>query len=112
MNPSAQRLLHPNFERRAGNASPDGRARGTANGRAVTIRASYARLTHGARQARACRICAGGAGRVSSAAPARTQEWPEDVIRLVSDWVEIDADGLFTIVLTGRSAQPASIRAN
>src|SRR3990170_1013024 len=47
----AQRLLHPTLADAPGNAASWSQsARGTANGRPVTIRASYAKLTYGARQ--------------------------------------------------------------
>jgi PAS domain S-box-containing protein len=98
----AQRLLHPNLNDAPANATSwTVAARGTANGRAVTIRASYARLTYGARQKPAL---AGFVQVVPDESDVArrllaTQERLEDVIRLVSDWVwEIDADGLFSIV--------------
>ncbi|HKP22245.1 MAG TPA: hypothetical protein VJV39_00160, partial [Dongiaceae bacterium] len=49
--PEAQRLLHPNLADAPVNATSwTVAARGSANGRPVTIRASYAKLTYGARQ--------------------------------------------------------------
>jgi PAS domain S-box-containing protein len=98
----AQRLLHPNPVDAPTNATSwTVSARGSANGRPVTIRASYAKLTYGARQKPAL---AGfvqvvpdesdGALRLMA-----TQERLEDIIRLVSDWIwETSADGIFTIV--------------
>ena len=98
----AQRLLHPNLAEAPDNAASwTVSARGNANGRPITIRASYAKLTYGARQKPAL---AGfvqvvpdesdGALRLMA-----TQERLEDIIRLVSDWIwETGADGIFTIV--------------
>ena len=98
----AQRLLHPNLADAPANATSwTVAARGTVNGRAVTIRASYAKLTYGARQKPAL---AGFVQVVPDESDVArrllaTQERLEDVVRLVSDWVwEIDADSLFTIV--------------
>jgi PAS domain S-box-containing protein len=98
----AQRLLHPNLADAPGNAASwDQSARGTANGRPVTIRASYAKLTYGARQKPALAGLVQVVPDESDLARRQmaTQERLEDIIRLVSDWIwETDADGLFTIV--------------
>jgi PAS domain S-box-containing protein len=100
--PDAQRLLHPSFDDAPANAdSWTVAARATTNGRGITVRASYARLTYGPRQKSAL---AGFAQVVPDESDAArrlltTQERLEDVIRLVSDWVwETDASGRFTIV--------------
>jgi PAS domain S-box-containing protein len=98
----AQRLLHPSLGDAPGGAqSWSATAHGIANGRAVTVRASYAKLTYGARQKPAL---AGFVQVVPDESDIvkrlmATQERLEDVIRMVSDWVwEIDPDGNFTVV--------------
>jgi PAS domain S-box-containing protein len=98
----AQRLLHPNASDAPGGAgSWTASARGIANGRPVTIRASYANLIYGARQKPAL---AGFVQVVPDESDVArrlmaTQERLEDVIRLVSDWVwEVEPDGTFSIV--------------
>ncbi len=100
--PEAQRLLHPNLADGPTLATSwTESARGNADGRSVTIRASYARLTYGPRRKQAL------AGIVQVVPDESdivrrllaTQERLEDIIRLVSDWVwETDAGGLLTVV--------------
>ena len=98
----AQRLLHPNIaDAPAGTASWSASARGIANGRPVTIRASYAKLTYGARQKPALAGIVQVVPDESDVARRlmATQERLEDIVRLVSDWVwETDPDGTFTVV--------------
>jgi PAS domain S-box-containing protein len=98
----AQRLLHPSMADAPGNATSwTQSARGNADGRPVTIRASYAKLTYGPRRKPAL---AGFVQVVPDESDAArrlmaNQERLEDVIRLVSDWVwESGPDGLITIV--------------
>ena len=98
----AQRLLHPKLAEAPGNATSwSATARGNANGRPITVRASYATLTYGVRQKPAL---AGFVQVVPDEADVSlrlmaTQERLEDIIRLVSDWIwEIDVHGLFTSV--------------
>jgi PAS domain S-box-containing protein len=98
----AQRLLHPGMaEAPEGAASWSASARGIVNGRAVTVRASYAKLTYGTRQKAAL---AGFVQVVPDESDVArrlmaTQERLDDVIRLVSDWVwETDQNGNFTVV--------------
>ncbi|HEX6119547.1 MAG TPA: PAS domain-containing sensor histidine kinase [Dongiaceae bacterium] len=98
----AQKLLHPNAAD-APNATGtwSASARGLANGRAVTVRASYANIAYGPRQKPAL---AGFVQVVPDESDAArrlmaTQERLEDTIRLVSDWVwEVDPDGTLTMV--------------
>src|SRR5262245_33112201 len=92
--PEAQRLLHPNAADAPENSTSwTVSARALANGRPITVRASYAFMTYGPRQKP---VLAGlvqlvpdesdYAGRLMA-----TQERLEDIIRLVSDWVwEVD----------------------
>ncbi|HEV8391570.1 MAG TPA: ATP-binding protein [Dongiaceae bacterium] len=98
----AQRLLHPNLAEAPSNATSwSASARGNANGRSVTIRASYAKLSYGARQKPALAGFVQVVPDESDIASRlmATQERLEDIVRLVSDWVwEIDAHGTFTIV--------------
>jgi len=98
----AQRLLHPSFADAPGNATAwTLSARGTANGRPITIRASYARLTYGARQKPALAGLVQVVPDESDVAwrLMATQERLDDIIRLVSDWIwETGTDGVFTIV--------------
>jgi PAS domain S-box-containing protein len=100
--PDAQHLLHPSFDDAPANAdSWTIAARATANGRGITVRASYARLTYGPRRKAALAGFAQVVPDESDAAQRllATQERLEDIIRLVSDWVwETDASGRFTIV--------------
>ncbi|MEZ5831039.1 MAG: ATP-binding protein [Dongiaceae bacterium] len=100
--PDAQRLLHPQLS-----DAPDGAiswtqsARGNANGRAVTIRASYAKLRYGPRQKFALAGFIQFTPDESDIAHRlmATQERLEDIIRLVSDWIwEINTDGILTMV--------------
>ncbi len=99
----AQHLLHPSL---AGAPSPStaswsAAARGIANGRPVTVRASYAKVTYGGRQKSAL---AGFVHVVPDESDVArrlmaTQERLEDIIRLVSDWIwEVDPEGAFTVV--------------
>jgi PAS domain S-box-containing protein len=100
--PEAQRLLHPNAADAPNAVSAwSASARGVANGRPVTVRASYANVAYGARQKPAL------VGLIQvvpdEADVARrlmaTQERLEDIIRLVSDWIwEAAPDGTFTMV--------------
>jgi PAS domain S-box-containing protein len=98
----AQRLLHPSIaEAPDGAASWTASARGIANGRAVTVRASYSRLAYGGRQKPALAGFVQLAPDESDIARSLmvTQERLDDVVRLVSDWVwETDQNGNFTIV--------------
>jgi PAS domain S-box-containing protein len=98
----AQKLLHPtaaDVPNATGTWSTS--ARGIANGRAVTVRASYANIAYGPRQKPAL---AGFVQVVPDESDVArrlmaTQERLEDIIRLVSDWVwEADPDGIFTMV--------------
>jgi PAS domain S-box-containing protein len=100
--PDAQRLLHPSLADAPQLATCwTQTAQGIADGRPITIRAAYARLTYGPRQKQAL---AGILQVVPDASDVArrlvaTQERLEDTIRLVSDWVwEANADGLFTMV--------------
>jgi PAS domain S-box-containing protein len=100
--PDAQRLLHPSLADAPQLATSwTQSARGVAEGRPVTVRASYARLTYGPRQKPAL---AGIVQVVPDESDITrrllaTQERLEDVVRLVSDWVwEANVDGYFTIV--------------
>jgi PAS domain S-box-containing protein len=100
--PDAQRLLHPSqADAPQLTTSWTQSARGVADGRPITIRASYAKLIYGPRQKPAL------AGIVQvvpdesdiSRRLLATQERLEDIVRLVSDWVwEANADGFFTVV--------------
>ncbi|HET6159754.1 MAG TPA: ATP-binding protein [Dongiaceae bacterium] len=98
----AQRLLHPNpTDAPINTTSWTQSARAIANGRPVTIRASYANIVYGARQKPALAGFVQVVPDESDLAMRQmaTQERLEDIIRLVSDWVwEIDPDGILTTV--------------
>jgi PAS domain S-box-containing protein len=99
--PEAQRLLHPSYSDGPGGETGTWTASAPAmlNGRPVIVRASYAKLIHGARRKPAL------AGFVQVAPDERDQlrdlavarERANDIMRLVSDWVwETDAEGNLT----------------
>jgi PAS domain S-box-containing protein len=100
--PDAQRLLHPNLAEAPRPATSwTQTAKGNADGRAVTVRASYAWLTYGPRQKPALAGVVQVVPDESDLARhlLETQERLQDIIRLVSDWIwESDADALFTAV--------------
>jgi len=99
--PAAQRLLHPGYD-----DAPDGEsqswtasARAALNGRAVIVRASYAKLAYGARRKPALagfvQVAPDEADHLRELAVAR--ERANDIMRLASDWVwETDPDGVLT----------------
>ncbi len=98
--PEAQRLLHPSMTDAPHLATCwTETAQGSAEGRAVTVRASYAKLTYGPRQKPALAGIVQVVPDESDVARRllATQERLEDIIRLVSDWVwEANADAIFT----------------
>ena len=100
--PDAQRLLHPSLAEAPQLATSWTQSvRGVADGRPVTIRASYAKLIYGPRQKPALAGIVQVVPDESDIARRllATQERLEDVVRLVSDWVwEANVDGFFTIV--------------
>jgi PAS domain S-box-containing protein len=100
--PDAQRLLHPSLAEAPHLATSwTQTAKGIADGRPVTVRASYAKLTYGPRQKPALAGIVQVVPDESDVARhlLATQERLEDIIRLVSDWIwEANADGLFTVV--------------
>ncbi|HNB25346.1 MAG TPA: ATP-binding protein [Alphaproteobacteria bacterium] len=99
--PAAQRLLHPDYESApVGNGqSWTASERAMLNGRAVIVRASYAKVLYGARQKPALagfvQVAPDESDHLRDLAVAR--ERANDIMRLVSDWVwEADAEGVLT----------------